>query len=84
MRFSWRAKEENYPSFLLHSCIHCSLPFWEQGTAWDISMVQIYTEEMTKGACSLPPALYLTKEGEDPLMFFEELGNGEVALLDPT
>lgn len=47
-------------------------------------MAQIHTEETMKGACSLPPALYLTKEGEDALMFLEEFGNGEAALLDAT
>ena len=47
-------------------------------------MVQTHTEKKMQGTYSLLPALYLTEEGEDALMFLEELGNGEAALLDPT
>lgn len=49
----------------------------------NISVVQTHTEEMMD-ASPLPPVLYLTEEGEDALMFLEELGNCEAALLDPT
>lgn len=47
------------------------------------SVVQTRSEDMMD-ACPLLPVLYLTEEGEDALMFLEELGNCEAALLDPT
>lgn len=37
-----------------------------------------------EGSHSPLQVLYLTEEGEDALMFLQELGNGEAALLDAT
>lgn len=80
---SWRS-EEKYLAFLLRGCIHRSLSFWAHGTGWGTTSQQRHAEEMLKAPTPPPQVLYLTEEGEDALMFLQELGNGEAALLDAT